>query len=139
MVYVDPLFYFPSSNPQAYRVGERHGHMWSHLWADTAEELHKMAGLVGMQRSWFQDKPGFPHYDLVPPRRALAVKLGAREASLSEWLRKHPIHPQVATMARAILEGKTVAPANQAGKSEALQMALVLAQAGENPDFARAS
>lgn len=84
--YVDPLFHMPGRNARVKRVGERHGHQWSHLWADTEEELHRMAEALGMQRAWFQDKPGFPHYDLVPPRRAQAVFFGAIEKSLHEWL-----------------------------------------------------
>ena len=38
-----------------------------------------MADEIGMKREWFQDKPGFPHYDLVPDRRAMAVMRGAIE------------------------------------------------------------
>lgn len=55
---------------------------WSkscHMYADTLEELHTMANAIGMKRAWFQDKPGFPHYDLVASRRKRAVALGAVE------------------------------------------------------------
>ncbi|HWA07955.1 MAG TPA: DUF4031 domain-containing protein [Opitutaceae bacterium] len=86
--YVDPLFVFPARNARVRRVGERHGHRWCHLWADTLEELHTMAAKIGMRPEWFQDKPGFPHYDLVPPRREAALKLGAIEKPLRERLKE---------------------------------------------------
>lgn len=86
--YVDPLFVFPSREPHAFRTGKKYGHQWSHLWADSPAELHSMAAAIGMRREWFQDKPGFPHYDLVPPRREQALFLGAIEMRLSDWKRK---------------------------------------------------
>lgn len=68
------------------RVGRVYGR-WSHLTADTVEELHQFADRLGLQRSWFQRckrvcaKPGVPcphwHYDLVDARRAAAIALGA--------------------------------------------------------------
>ena len=33
---------------------------WSHLIADTEEELHAFAARLGMRRAWFQDRPGDP-------------------------------------------------------------------------------
>jgi hypothetical protein len=53
--------------------------LWSHMVADSLEELHAMADAIGMRRSWFQDKPGFPHYDITPPKRAMAIRKGALE------------------------------------------------------------
>ncbi len=47
------------------------------MYADTAAELHELAGLVGLSRSWFQDDPGFPHYDLTPHKRQQAIARGA--------------------------------------------------------------
>lgn len=82
-VYVDPLFNY----------GGGPSFRWTHschMYADTLEELHAMAKAVGMKREWFQDKPGFPHYDLVATRRSKAIKLGAIEQSrrhLFEWLK----------------------------------------------------
>lgn len=59
------------------RVGRITGR-WSHLTADTVEELHAFAGRLGLRRSWFQDKgDGRWHYDVVDWRREQAIRLGA--------------------------------------------------------------
>ena len=78
------------SNPLA-RQAARHGKRWCHMWADSADDLpqlHVIARRIGLKFEWFQDKPGFPHYDLVPSKRRLAVAAGAIETELEDWLRK---------------------------------------------------
>lgn len=52
---------------------------WSHLLADTSEELHAFASRIGMRPEWVQ-YPGTPkeHYDLTDARRADALRLGAQ-------------------------------------------------------------
>lgn len=78
-VYVDPLFDHGGSS--AFR--------WTrscHMYADAPEELHAMADAVGMRRAWFQDRGTLPHYDLVPKRRAHAVRLGAVERTRREMV-----------------------------------------------------
>jgi|GEM_PF-1832511 len=50
-----------------------------HLYADTLKELHEFAIKIGMKRTWFQDRLGFPHYDLTAGRRKAAVLWGAIE------------------------------------------------------------
>jgi hypothetical protein len=87
-VYVDPLFVAISRDSQARRVGDRNGHRWCHMWSDDLDALHAMAARVGMKRQWFQNKPGFPHYDLVPGRRWLALRFGAVERDLMDYLRE---------------------------------------------------
>jgi hypothetical protein len=89
-IYVDEPFVMESRDPQAFAVGVKHGHRWSHLWCDIGEEeqLPAIAAAVGMRRAWFQDRPGFPHYDLVPPRRKQAIKAGAIERELADWIRE---------------------------------------------------
>lgn len=88
-VYVDELHewgtivgYRGPAAEQAERVGAKHGHMWCHLFADekAPDELHVLAKSIGMRREWFQGD----HYDLVPPRRAAAVRAGAVEVSDEE-------------------------------------------------------
>ena len=64
---------------------------WSHLIADTQEELHAFAEQIGLQRWMFQepkDHRGRPypadsyasntwHYDVVDTKRRQAIELGA--------------------------------------------------------------
>lgn len=58
----------------------RNGSEWSHLtarepWDPAAiERLHEVAKAIGLKRAWFQDKASLPHYDVTPPKRALALK-----------------------------------------------------------------
>ena len=87
-VYVDALFQMESQNHAARMVGERTGHQWCHMWSEDLDALHAMAAKIGLKREWFQDKGRFPHYDLTPNKRAAAVRAGAREGCLKEWLRE---------------------------------------------------
>lgn len=50
-----------------------------HLYADSLDELHAFAAGLELKRQWFQDKAGFPHYDLTVGKRSMAVKRGAQE------------------------------------------------------------
>lgn len=73
------------------RVGARQDR-WSHLFADTPEELHTFAQSIGLLRSWFQDptRTGKPiartgsraaenwHYDVTESKRQLAIARGAQ-------------------------------------------------------------
>jgi hypothetical protein len=73
------------------RVG-RISARWSHLFADTQDELHAFAASIGLKRSWFQ--PGRPiggkpsrhwHYDVTDAKRAAAIKAGARPVSIRDY------------------------------------------------------
>ena len=66
--------------------------MMCHMVADNLDALHAMADKIGIARRWFQNKPGFPHYDICKAKRELAVKHGAVEISWRELvaLRKRP-------------------------------------------------
>jgi hypothetical protein len=60
-----------------------------HLTTDgTMEELHAFAATIGMRRSWFQDHPLAPHYDLTPRRREAALRQGACFVSAREQSRR---------------------------------------------------
>jgi cell division inhibitor SulA len=64
---------------------------WSHMIADSQDELHEFAKSIGLKREWFQDptvngkpvvKPGCRaaenwHYDVTSSKRTLALKFGA--------------------------------------------------------------
>lgn len=72
MIYVDRAIY-PKS-----------GQLWCHLFTDKGgdvDELHAFAQFIGLKRDWFQDRAGFPHYDLAPKYRAAAVRNGARQVN----------------------------------------------------------
>lgn len=78
-VYVDPLLEHNGSATFRWKQS-------CHMYADSLEELHAMADLIGMKRRWFQNRPHLPHYDLVEARRAKAVANGAVEVSLKEMV-----------------------------------------------------
>jgi Protein of unknown function (DUF4031) len=69
-----------------------HDSRWSHLFADTQEELHQLAAKLGLRRSYFQ--PGRPrgdgspsphwHYDLTADKRQQAIRLGAQPVTSRE-------------------------------------------------------
>lgn len=79
---------------------------WCHMVSDVSEaELHQFAARIGLRRAWAQLRPkaSAAHYDLMPQRRALAVKLGAVEVSRRELvarnfdgLRRRGIRPSTA-------------------------------------------
>lgn len=61
------------------RIAWRDKH-WSHLQADSLDELHAFAEKLGLKRSWFQHHEGRPeldHYDVTESMRKKAIDLGA--------------------------------------------------------------
>jgi hypothetical protein len=74
-VYVDRL----RDHGDAVRgYARRYGTQWCHMIADSEPELHAFATRIGLQFRWAQ-YPGTikSHYDLIPSKRALALRLGA--------------------------------------------------------------
>lgn len=69
-VYVDDML-------RPARVGRLHA-SWSHLMADTHEELEAFARQLGLSARWIQH-PGThrEHYDVTAPVRKRAIALGA--------------------------------------------------------------
>lgn len=57
------------------------GREWSHLVADSLDELHTFADKLGLRRSWFQSKTHYPHYDVTKSVRTRALAMGARGAA----------------------------------------------------------
>lgn len=61
--------------------------LWCHMWCRDVKYLHQFADSLGLKRSWFQNRPGFPHYDLSPSRRQMALHRGATAVSCQELLK----------------------------------------------------
>jgi len=59
---------------------------WSHLLADTPEELHEFAQRLGLRREWAQDEdnPITFHYDVTDTKRREAIALGAKAITIRE-------------------------------------------------------
>lgn len=82
MIYIDSIHQYPT---------HLRNKSWCHMMVgadDDLAELHAMADELGLKQLWFQDKPGFPHYDLTPTKRTLAIKLGAIPVDSTELVRK---------------------------------------------------
>jgi hypothetical protein len=56
------------------------GRRWSHMVADTPEELYEAAARLGLRREWAQTKGRTLHYDLPDSVRELAIELGVAQA-----------------------------------------------------------
>ncbi len=41
------------------------------------ERLHVFAKSIGLKRSWFRDRPLFPHYDITKTKHPMAIEIGA--------------------------------------------------------------
>lgn len=81
-IYVDPLKIWGGNDaPYCFRNKPS-----CHMYADTIDELHKMAIKIGMKLSWFQQDSRLPHYDLVSSKRIKAIKFGAIEHSFNQML-----------------------------------------------------
>ena len=70
MVYVDPIRPCLKSKRWPYTKA-------AHLVADSITQLHAFAARLGLRRSWFQDSPGLPHYDVTEGVRWQAIQKGA--------------------------------------------------------------
>ena len=55
------------------------GRRWSHMVADSAEELHEAARALGIPRTAAQSRGLTLHYDLPDERRERAIALGVAE------------------------------------------------------------
>lgn len=63
-----------------------------HMFTDDLkdiEPLHQLAAKIGLKKSYFQNKKGFPHYDLVSSKRQFAIDNGAMALNAEDkfkWL-----------------------------------------------------
>jgi hypothetical protein len=71
-VYVDDMRLFAKV-----KGGPPNGARWSHLWADTLEELEAFAEKLGLNPKWLQADSAY-HYDVVEAKRQEAIRLGAQ-------------------------------------------------------------
>jgi hypothetical protein len=55
------------------------GRKWCHMLADSEEELHRFAAMIGIHRLLYQGPPktSAPHYDITGLERVRALRLGA--------------------------------------------------------------
>lgn len=88
-VYVDCLRQYPVSMIKG--KARKHGKVWSHLFGTDMNELHLFARGIGLRREYFQNKPTFPHYDLTPFKRNLAILRGAKQKHIIDFLREKRI------------------------------------------------
>ena len=88
MIYVDSIRHYPDCG-LPYKD-------WCHMATDgDLSELHAMARQLGLKPTWFQDKPGAPHYDLTPRKRTHALGLGAQAVDTMELARRCFLRPRL--------------------------------------------
>ena len=56
------------------------GKEWCHLMADTLEELHHFANMLGIDSRLFHRSASYPHYDITLQMRVIAIAHGAIDA-----------------------------------------------------------
>jgi len=76
--YVDPAVFKKPNGRKSY----------SHLVADTLEELHAFAASIGIKSHFFHKSASYLHYDITAEQRAIAVAAGAIQVSSRELLGK---------------------------------------------------
>lgn len=70
--------------------------------AGDIEDLHALAIRIGLRREWFQSRSSWPHYDLTPNKRALALRLGAIEVpATTEARARIEVHRRIRAMLQA--------------------------------------
>jgi len=79
-VYVDPIQNCPTNKNWPYT-------QFCHMIADTPKELKAFALIIDLKLSWYQEK-SFPHFDLTKSRRVEAIKMGAIDLNLRQFVKK---------------------------------------------------
>jgi len=86
MIYVDPLRPCPPVDPTGGRWRFKN---YCHIWSADLSELHRFAQeKLSLKLEYFQDLPGFPHYDLTKTMRLRAVRAGALEIGAREMVER---------------------------------------------------
>lgn len=92
IIKVDRLRVFRSKHTKVNEVGEKQNNMWCHLYVTPVTKenllaLHNFAKKIGLKKQWFQNNTkSLPHYDLVPTKRELAIKNGAKSVEDKELI-----------------------------------------------------
>jgi hypothetical protein len=60
---------------------------YCHLFGDDLKELNEFALKIGVKLEYLQNLKDFPHYALTKTMRARAMRAGAVETNLADWLR----------------------------------------------------
>lgn len=69
-------------------AARRYGTVWSHMMADTEDELIAMAKVIGLSERHIQHRGmATAHFDIIPTKRLLAIKHGAQEMATREIIR----------------------------------------------------
>jgi hypothetical protein len=87
------VYKLPGQNPAGARA--MHPPPWFSLTADTEEELHPLAEMIGLYRHFYRpapppgplQPPAVGHYDVNEAERLRAIALGARSISARKWAR----------------------------------------------------
>jgi Protein of unknown function (DUF4031) len=70
------------------------GRLWSHMVADTADELHRAAEALGIERVRAQERGRTLHYDLPEEWRLAAIERGvAQPIAWRELVQRRPQLP----------------------------------------------
>lgn len=86
MIVVDEIRTYATE--QIKPAARRFGNKWCHMMTDgSPEELHAFASRLGLSRASFQEHATLWHYDLVPSKRQMALRLGAQEVCAEEWIK----------------------------------------------------
>ena len=108
-IHVDDLMPTPQNQRWRWSTG---CHLF-HAQHDLAQ-LDAFARHIGMRTAWRHDAPGFPHYDLHPRYRAIAILHGAIPLT-----RRDPAMQQIFQLRRAFLATRrtteSVEPGNVGG------------------------
>jgi hypothetical protein len=139
-VYVDDAC-IPATVPNG---RTRHTSNWSHLFADSQEELHAFASRLGLRRSYFQPGKrrgdGSPsphwHYDVTSGKRMRAIQLGAHPVTWRDAVRI--IREREARAERAHLADQASRAAWTAYTAHDFSKAIGLLQAARAADPSRA-
>lgn len=60
--------------------------VFSHMLADTEEELHQMAQAIGVAKKWWQspERHSGSHYDICQQMKTRAIQLGAQPVTVRQ-------------------------------------------------------